>query len=434
MDSHYLYASGKPARRIRVDQVLDAISDQVLSDGDVEKALQRAFRFGTEDDIGLLDILDRLREEIADAQHSLHDHEQHEFDMEAAPSKRRVDDAVAMRDALRQVESLDDLNGIDPDLMNKALTTEEREWIDKWSDMTGQMIESGLVAMSGQRLVLTAKAIRRIGSKLLQHMFLPPAKRGRGSHQVHQAGLHGMPGDDTSEWEWGKAFDLNIGRTMANAVRRSGIGDRLRLGVEDFDVFERESGAAVHTVLMIDMSRSMFESGAWDAARRAAIALNSLIESSRQQDELVLVGFSGDARILQLDELPGLSWDQFSHGTNLHAGLLVASRLFRNRHAMNRQIVIITDGEPTAFMDDDLPVFEHPVTHRTLESTLREARRLARRGVNVTTISVGEADDASDFAQNLTRVVNGRLIQLPVDQLGSFVVRDVARGTIRAVR
>src|SRR5699024_3230425 len=122
---------------------------------------------------------------------------------------------------LRQVESLDELEDLDPALMERSLSSEELEWVDKWSEMTGQMIESGLVAMSGPKLVLTAKAIRQIGSRLLQHMFLPPTRRGKGSHLIPSPGLHGMAGDDSTEWEWGKPLDLNIARSLTNAVRRT---------------------------------------------------------------------------------------------------------------------------------------------------------------------------------------------------------------------
>lgn len=434
MDSINIYASGRPPRQIDVDSMLESISDQVLSDGNVEKALQRSFRFGTEDEMGLLDILDRLREEISDAEHHLQEPDQHDLDMEAVPAERKVEDAIAMREALRQVESLDDLQGVDPELMERALSSEELEWVEKWSEMTGQMIDSGLVAMSGQKLTLTAKAIRQIGSRLLQHMFLPPTKRGKGNHHVPAPGLHGMAGDESSEWEWGKPLDLNIARSLTNAVRRTGQVGKLQLQVNDFEVFERESGAAVHTVLLMDMSRSMFDSGAWDAAKRAAVALNTLITTSRMHDELDLVGFSGDARKLNLDELPQLSWDQFSHGTNLHAGFLVAARMLRRNHSLNRQIAIITDGEPTAHMDGPNPVFEHPVTERTFNATLLEAKRLSRQGVSFTTICVGEASEAPEFAQTLSHTVNGRMILLPLDELGAFVVRDVSQGTFRTVR
>ncbi len=434
MNSTFTYKSGKPPRQVNVDAVLDAITDQVLADGDVEKALQRAFRFGTEDDMGLLDILDRLREEIQEAEHEMAPEDQHGNELARGDGPRSCDDAVAMRDALRQVESLDDLQGLDPEMMQKSLTSEEMEWVDRWSDMTGQLIDSGLVAMSGHRMVLTAKAIRSIGSRLLQHMYLPPKKPGRGTHLLHRPGTSGLATDESSEWEWGKSMDLDVSRSIMNAVRQFHARGEVRLLAEDFEVLDRESGAAIATVMLTDMSRSMFESGAWDAAKRAAIALNTLITTTRLHDDLDLVGFSGDARELRLEELPELTWDQFSHGTNLHSGLIVAGRLLNLHRSKNRQIVIITDGEPTAFMDGADPVFEHPVTDRTIHATLLEAKRLERQRVNFTVICVGESDGAPEFAQILARTVNGRLIQLPLDELGSFVVRDVASGSFRLVR
>lgn len=434
MNTVVTYRSGAPARRINTDSILEAITDGVLNDGDVEKALQRAFRYGTEEDFGLLDLLDRLREEIKANEQSAPESDQHTLEMEAGSAERRGEDAVAMRDALRQIESLDDLQGLDPDLMDRTLSGEEREWIEKWSDMTGQLIESGLVAMSGPRLVLTAKAIRQIGARLLQHIHIPPTNRGRGSHQVNKPALHGTPGEETSAWEWGKHLDLHISRSLANALRRPQQGSKLDLRVVDFEVYDREAGAAIHTVMLTDMSRSMFESGAWDVAKRAAIALHTLIGTSRQFDQLDVVGFSGDARLLDLEELPMLSWDQFSHGTNLHAGMLEASMLLQRNHALNQQVVIITDGEPTAYMDGSTPMFEHPVTEKTLESTLLQARRMSRKGIQITTVCVGEKESTPGFPRTLSRTVNGRLILLPIDELGGFIVRDVAKGTSRSVR
>lgn len=434
MDALLTYHSAAPARTINVEAVLDSIADQVLDGGDVEKALQRDFRFGTEEDLGLLDILNRLREEISELDTSTDNSGDHVADLELSSRERKREDAVAMRQALQQVESLADLQGLDPELMDRSLTPDELDWVEKWADMTGQLIESGLVVSDGHRLKLTSKAIRRIGSQLLRHMILPPQKLGRGQHLLHRPGNTGMPSEDVSPWEWGKPFDLHITRSLTNAMKNRTEGAKLRLTTDDFEVFDRESGAAVSTVLLIDLSRSMFESGAWNAAKRAAIALNTLISTSQVHDRLELIGFSGDARKLDLDDLPSLNWDQFSHGTNLHAGLLAASQSLNRHHGMNRQVVIITDGEPTAFMDGNTPVFEHPVTERTIKSTLLEARRLAKRGISITTIHVGERGKDVEFAEALVRAAAGRLIDVPLDSLGSFVVRDVASEASRIVR
>lgn len=433
MDRAATYTSGRATRRMNLDGLIDSIADQVVHDGNVERALQRAFRFGTEDDIGLLDVLDRLKQEIEHHQ-EIANLDQHSTDQIPVPSAQRIDDAVAMRESLRQVESLDDLHGLDPELMQRTLSHEELEWVERWANATGQMIESGLVVMSGARLTLTARAIRQLGARLLHHLFLPPTLRGRGEHVLHRRGTQGTSGDSSSPWEWGRPMDLDIPGSLSNAVREIGARGDLRLAAEDFEVIDRESGAAISTVLLTDMSRSMFDSGAWDAAKRAAIALDTLISTSRVHDTLSLVGFSGDARELTLEELPSLTWDQFSYGTNLHAGLLAAGRFLSRFRGTNRQVVIITDGEPTAHMHNGYPVFEHPVTERTINATLTAAVGLARQGVAFTTICVGDDATAPDFARTLTRAISGRLITMPLDHLGAFVVRDIASGQHRVIR
>lgn len=433
MDRSVCYFSGKPDRRLDVDRLLDAIADHVIADGDVEKALQQVFRLGTEDDIGLLDVLDRLREETRYASNPDGDLNQHDEPSDhSLPSDKALEDAVAMREALREVESLDDLQGLDPDLMQRALTDDEQEWIEKWADMTGQLVESGIVAISASRLVLTPRAIQRIGTRLLRHVFLPPTQRGRGNHALNRPGLHGSRGEDTSPWQWGKLFDIDVARSITNSIKRS-RGSKLSLIPEDFEVFDRESAAAISTVLLIDMSRSMFESGAWDAAKRSAIALNAMMTSSQSHDHLALAGFSGDARELSLDELPLITWDQFSYGTNLHAGLLVAEHLLGRNHASNRQVVIVTDGAPTSYLDEGKPIFEHPVTARTIDATLLQATRMYRQGISFTTVCPGNAGNETSFTETFTHVVRGRMITLPLNDLGAFVVRDVSSGRFLSI-
>ena len=433
MDSILTYSMHAARRSHSLDAVIDLIADEVLSDGNVERALQRAFRFGTEEEMGLLDVLDRLRHDVQEVEPTLQTADQHASEMALVQAERRHEDSIAIREALRQVESLDDLQGIDPQLMQRTLTSDELEWVEKWAEMTGQLIESGLVISIGNRLELTRKAISRIGSRLIKHMFLPPKVRGRGDHLLHRSGTAAMS-DDVIPWEWGMPFDLHITRSLANALRNQHPSGSISLAIDDFEVFDRQSGAAVTTALLIDMSRSMFESGAWDAAKRAAIALDSLHATGQAQDTLVLIGFSGDARKLNIAELPMLNWDQFSHGTNLQAGLVAAAREMNRYHGNNRQIVIITDGEPTAYLDGQTPIFEHPVTNRTIEATLREARRLARKNVAMTMIRVKDDNTATGFAEQFVRATSGRLIDVPLDSLGAFVVRDIARGSHRTIR
>src|SRR5699024_5943168 len=144
---------------------------------------------------------------------------------------------------------------------------------------------------------------------------------------------------------------------------------------EDFEVYERESRGSVATVLLIDMSRSMFYNGAWDAAKRSALALDTLMRGQFQRDELEIAGFSERAERLTLTQLPSLEWNEYSHGTNMEDGLRLARELLRPFAGKTRQIVLITDGEPTAYMDGAEAQFEHPPTDRVFDATMREVVR-----------------------------------------------------------
>lgn len=414
--------------------ILDAISEQLVRDGNVEKALQREFRIGSEDHPGLFDVLQNLSAEIADIDENLANAAETGESANTQHMQQKRDDLEAIKQGLRAVESLDDLQGLDPDMLDRSLDLETREWIDEWMDITGRLIESGMVVHTGNRLELTPMAVRRIGARILRHLHLPPVVRGRGAHHVPLRGLQGQPSEESAQWEWGLPFDLHLTQTIMNAVKRAPGSAGVALTPNDFEIHTRESGAAIATVLMIDMSRSMMASGAWDAAKRAAIALDALISSRMPQDSLELIGFSGDACRLQLADLPGLSWDEFSHGTNLQAGLRLANQVLQRYRGMNRQIIILTDGEPTAYLEHGKSVFEHPVTERTTTATLREAARIARAGIGVTTMMLATSDELQRFVHQFARIVRGRVISVPGNELGQYVVRDVVTGSVRTIR
>ncbi|MCO5218473.1 MAG: hypothetical protein M9909_06540 [Thermomicrobiales bacterium] len=219
--------------RVDVASVIDEIADRVLLDGDVDKALQDVFRLGTDEDMGLLDILDRLREEATDLRHELSGDRQHDDGDQSLDKSRRLEDVSSMREQLRQIENIDDLHNLDPEFVDRTLSDEEREWIEKWSDMRGQLIESGLVIAQGTQLRLTARAIRRIGSSLLRHMHIPPQQRGRGSHSIPFSGISGTPGDNLIPWEWGRPFDLDVTASLMFAIRSRDESGTLRPSPEN---------------------------------------------------------------------------------------------------------------------------------------------------------------------------------------------------------
>jgi uncharacterized protein with von Willebrand factor type A (vWA) domain len=428
--------------------LFEAMKDDLLADGDVERAMHKAFRWGYEDEDGehvdgLRDMMQRLRDEreelaAGDGETSTRDQDNLEHDGatemaddtgegERLDVEGRVQQIQEMERTLRQIESIDDLQNLDPQLVNETLTEDEREWIEQWMSMTGQLIESGLVVEGTKRLELSPEAIRRIGAHALRSMYVEPAMEAAGEHELRRKGLRGPTTDTSSAWEFGQPFSLHLSRTIMNAISRQGAGSPLSLTPDDFEVFDRESTSASATVLLIDMSRSMFHNGCWDAAKRSALALDTLMRSRYPRDFLEIVGFSGTAERLNLMQLPSLSWDEFSHGTNLQAGLSLSRELLHHHRSMNRQVIIITDGEPTAFTEKGEVFFENPATERTFEVTLREVVRCTRERIGITTFLLDRSPELQEFVSRMTRINRGRIIQSAPDQLGRYLVRDFAR-------
>lgn len=431
----HTYHRGRSGIAYQPSDLLTLIADDALAHGDIDRALERAFRQGTpnadgERETGLLDIQQRLREELAEMDAESHpeqtaaDHDEASSGLKPGEHRERVQRAQR---ALRQLESLDGLGDISPEIFDQVLTNEEREWIERWVSAKVTLIESGLVVMQGTRLRLSAAGVRAIGDRLLRTM--PATRRALhpGAHEVRARGSVGEATGASVPWRWGDPFDVQLVPTLLNAVQRAHAGDRVQISADDFLVAEREQSGAWATVLLIDISRSMFMDGYWYAAKRAAVALEAALRRRFRRDVLLLAGFSGTAKLLTLEELPTLEWDQFSHGTNLEAGLALAREVLRPYRRYHRQIIIVTDGEPTAYLHGDRPVFEHPVTERTLNATLQEARRIARERIDVRTVAAGDSADMLSFLQAFNRVVRGSVIPMSRDERWSIFVAGKTR-------
>src|SRR6266513_2449296 len=172
---------------------------------------------------------------------------------------------------------------------------------------------------------------------------------------IDRAGRGGEREETTKPYEFGDPFHLDIRGTIENALRRKENApfERLargepgvRLSPEDFEVFRTEQMTRTSTVLLVDMSRSMLLRGCFVAAKKVAVALVTLIRTQFPRDDLAVIGFSYYAREIRSETLAELSWHGYEYGTNLQHGLMLARRILNRSHGGNREIVVITDGEP----------------------------------------------------------------------------------------
>ncbi|HWK81310.1 MAG TPA: VWA domain-containing protein [Thermomicrobiales bacterium] len=328
---------------------------------------------------------------------------------------------------MRSVSQLRDLKGLDKELLDRVLSDEDRAWIDRWSHVEDQLEDSGYVTKGRRGLQLTPRAVRKIGEKALEDIFGQLRKQGLGDHDLQRRGRAGELADSSSPWQFGDPFQLDLGKTVMNAITRNGPGAPVQLHPDDFAVIDREARTSTATVLLIDMSRSMIHNGCWDAAKRAALALDTLIRGKYPRDMLELIGFSSYAHPLKVTDLPMLEWNEYTYGTNLQHALQLARETLASQRGKDRQIIVITDGEPTAHLVDGEVFFAYPPTQETFEATLKEVIRCTRDDITINTFLLEQTPYMAEFIGDLMRVNRGRVIDASPTRLGSYVLRDFMR-------
>ncbi|HEX4901731.1 MAG TPA: VWA domain-containing protein, partial [Acidimicrobiales bacterium] len=281
-----------------------------------------------------------------------------------------------------------------------------------------------LIQTKEGRLELTPKGLRRIGDNALDDLFSKLAKDKLGRHQVSDAGIGHERTYDTKAYEWGDPFNLHIGRTVRNAVSRAGAGTPVRLTPDDFEIERTETVVRSATVLMLDLSLSMPMRDNFLPAKKVAMALHALISGQYPQDYLGLVGFSKVAHVLTPQQLPEVSWD-YDYGTNMQHGLQLARQLL-SRQSGTKQIIMITDGEPTAHYEPGMsqPYFSYPPVQETIDATVREVIRCTKDDIRINTFMLDATQYLKTFIERITRMNGGRAFFTTPETLGDYVLVD----------
>src|SRR5438874_3406939 len=334
---------------------------------------------------------------------------------------------------MRRAESPEDLAKIDPAQVEKLLGEDAARDLDKLREIAKKLEEAGYLERRGDRLELTARAIRKIADKALRDIFTHLRRDRFGRHVVSHRGAGGDRSDDTKRYEFGDPFLLDLKETLMNAVERAGPGTPVRLSPGDFEVFRTELSTRAATVVMLDMSRSMINNGLFLPAKKVALALHALIRGQFPRDSLAIVGFSLYAREFEPEQLPRLAWSDWNVGTNMHAGFLLARQLLGRHKGPNKQIIMITDGEPTAHMEGLEADFAYPPTRRTFEETLKEVQRCTREGITINTVMLEQSRLLTQFIEQLARINKGRAFFASPDRLGEYILVDYVRNKRRAI-
>jgi len=352
------------------------------------------------------------------------------------------EDAVPMRATVDALERLSDfeqldhairadyagasLEDVDEERLLRALGEDAVRDLRRLKDVERALERAGLVSRTGGALRVTPRGARKLGERALVRLFEQLRLDREGTHDSRQRGGLAEPTGGTRPWTFGDSGAIAVQRTVFNAVVRQGPSERPRLEAGDFELVEAEARTEAATALLLDLSFSMPLRGHWVPAKRMALALHALIEGRYPHDRLYLVGFSDYARRLQPEDLAGTGWERV-YGTNMQHAFNLAGRLLAQHPRATKQVIMVTDGEPTAHLVDGFAEFNWPPVPETIRSTLSEALRLARAGVTINVFMLENTQGLVRFMERLARLTNGRVFQTAGEGLGEFVIRDYAR-------
>ena len=323
------------------------------------------------------------------------------------------------------------LEDVDEEAVRRALGRRAADDLRELRRMERELEEQGYLNRSGDRLDLTAKAVRRLGQTALRHVFADLGSAGRGGHDVPDAGQAGELTGASRPWQFGDEQPLDVVRTLTNAVRAGrvrrpddGTGRGIALSTEDFEVAETDRRTSAAVCLLVDLSYSMVLRDTWGAAQATALALHALVSGQFPQDALTIIGFSSYARPLEVTELAGLDAD-YVQGTNLQHALILAGRFLDKHPAAEPVVLVVTDGEPTThLLPGGRPYFAWPPEPETLEATVVEVDRMTRRGATLNVFQLDDDPRLTAFMQDLARRNGGRVLLPDPRRLGQYVVSD----------
>ena len=341
------------------------------------------------------------------------------------------------RDLMGQLQSMDelereiqeatrrgDIDGLDLDAIETQLGEEARRDMERLQRIAKMLEEAGYVQMKGDRLELTPHGIRKIAQKALKEVFMHMLRDRLGTHDLFTTGRAGDLSGATKPYTFGDPFDLALGRTISNALIRGGPGTPVHIQPNDFELVEREEISLSATVLLLDQSRSMGYFGSFQAAKRATFALAALIRSMFPRDALYIVGFSDYAVEINDEDIPRTSWNAWMSGTNMHHALMLSRKLLSRHKAATKQVIMITDGEPTAHLEGDRSFFDYPPHPRTIQETLKEVRRCTQERITINTFMLESNAYLLDFIDKLTKINRGRAFYTTPDRLGEYILVD----------
>jgi uncharacterized protein with von Willebrand factor type A (vWA) domain len=319
------------------------------------------------------------------------------------------------------------IDDVDEDALRRTLGDPAVHDLRRLKEIERTLEEAGLLRRVRGRLEVTPRGARKMGERALTKVFERLKRDREGTHDARDPGGQAEPTGATRPWRFGDSGQIAVQRTVFNAVTRTPRDEEVRLDPDDFELVEAEQRTETATALLLDLSFSMPLRGHLVHAKKMALALHALIEGRYPHDHLYLIGFSDYARQLQPADLTAPGFER-TYGTNMQHAFMLAGRLLSQHPRAARQVIMVTDGEPTAHLEGEEAFFAWPPIRETVELTLAEAIRLAKAGVTLNVFMLEESEGLAAFMERLAERTAGRVFLIDDERVGDFVVRDyVAR-------
>ncbi len=316
------------------------------------------------------------------------------------------------------------LDEIDEDKLRELLGEEAADTLNQLKDFLQVLEDAGYIRRKGNQFELTPRGVKKLGEKALGEIYSQLKKSNYGKHPLRDTGRGGERADDTKPYEFGDPFHLNLGETIMNGIFREGPQVPVHLQQSDFQVYRAETLTQTATVMMLDLSWSMALRGSFQAAKKVALALNNLITTQFPKDSLYILGFSAYARELRAEELPYVRWDESVLGTNMHHALMLAQKMLAKHSAGTKQIIMISDGEPTAHLEHGRSYFAYPPSPITIRETLKEVRRCTQKGITINTFMLDRNYYLKEFVNQIAKMNKGRVFYTTPERLGQYILVD----------
>jgi Ca-activated chloride channel family protein len=341
-----------------------------------------------------------------------------------------------MQEQLREMQATGELEEL-LDQLVEQMQQQDYVTVDGPHDPTRPSTEPGEVgeAQGSARFEITDKALDFLGFKALRDLLGSLGKASFGRHDTRDTATGIEASGASRPYEFGDTLNLDVTATLSSAIQREGLGTPLNLECSDLHVHQCEYQSSCATVLMLDCSHSMILYGEdrFTPAKRVAMALSHLIRTQYPGDTLSLVLFHDSAEELPLSQLARVKVGPYH--TNTREGLRLAQRVLDRQKKDMKQIIMITDGKPSAVTLPDGRIYKNAfgLDPLVVNQTLEEVSKCKRQGILINTFMLASDYGLVQFVQKITEMCRGKAYFTTPYTLGQYLLMDYVNRKTRTV-